>query len=431
MGVNADVPYVPLSITKGSCHPMTLPSSKPDNNRDAYGRRHRVRSLTRHTLRRITRRMMWTFSKPLPPETRFVPLPATDASSAADFAARTTWYLGSWSRHGASASTPLKVPPYLDSSIDILEAERPLTNSQSIHQLVWKVTPRTYLKALLRPSEVTIVDPSFAKDVDSEGYLEVAKRLGREIPEDFIPVSLAAEGVWSTASALVLGTGPSAGELRGDHGTWTYRIVCNSAIRDNELMERLRPTHICFGDPVFHFGPSAYAGQFRQDLRTVAERYDSLLVVPGYCAEVLAANMPWARGRMLPLPLTSDEWRAPTIASPAVRSTGNVLTQQMVPLAITLARQIDIGGADGRKPDEKYFWAHSKAHQYDDALMNSAFEAHPAFFRDTDYADYYAAHCAVVDELIHYGETRGCQFATVTNSYIPALASRLQPGIAG
>ncbi|SFJ04761.1 hypothetical protein SAMN05216561_11729 [Nocardioides psychrotolerans] len=273
---------------------------------------------------------------------------------------------------------------------------------------------------------MTVVDPAFAKDVDSEGYLNVAKRLGVTFPREFLPGSLAsASSEWATSAALALGTGPSAGSLVGDHTMWTHRIVCNSAIRDGELMERLRPTHICFGDPVFHFGPSAYAGEFRRDLRLVAEKYDSLLVVPGYCAGLLAANLPWAHGRMIPLELSSKEWHAPTLETLEVRVTGNVLTQQMVPLAITLAKRIDIGGADGRKPDEKYFWSHSRAHQYSDDLMNSVFDAHPAFFRDTDYADYYAEHCTAVEELLAYGEERGRTFRTVTNSYIPALARRL------
>jgi hypothetical protein len=406
---------------------MTAPSTKPDENPDAYGRRHRVRAQLRHTLRRITRRLMWTFSKPLGPETRFLPLPAIDDSSLADYAARTTWYLGRWSRPAAVGSDDLTVPGYLDPSIDSRGSEQTYAGSGPVHHLVWRVTPRTYLRALARPSRVTIVDPSFAKDVDSEGYLEVAKQLGRVIPPDFITGALAQpHHDWSESSALVLGTGPSAGDIEGDHTTWTYRIVCNSAIRDKDLMERLRPTHISFGDPVFHFGPSAYAGEFRRDLREVAEKYDSILVVPGYCAGLIAANLPWTRGRMLPLDLESKSWHAPTMDALEVRRTGNVLTQQMVPLGIAIASKVDIGGADGRKPDEKYFWTHSPSHQYSDTLMNSVFDAHPAFFRDTDYADYYAEHCAAMDDLISYGETRGCRFTTVTNSYIPALASRMR-----
>jgi len=405
---------------------MTSPTTSNSENRDAYGRRHRFRAQLRNNLRRLTRRLMWSFSAPIGADVQFLALPPIDDNSVDDFAARTTWYLGRWSRESMSCTRTPEVPSYLDHSIDLTGSEQPHVASAPKHYLVWKVSPTTYLRALVRPSRVTIVDPAFAKDVDSEGYLHVGKRLGMTVPPRFLATSLAPVAAdRMTASAVVLGTGPSAGDLKGDHTTWNYRIVCNSAIRDEALMERLRPTHICFGDPVFHFGPSAYAGQFREDLRVVAEKYDSLLVVPGYCAGLLAANLPWASGRLLPLALTSRDWHAPTMQRPEVRVTGNVLTQQMVPLAISLASKVDIGGADGRKPDEKYFWTHSRTHQYSDALMNTVFDAHPAFFRDTDYADYYAEHCSAVEELVQYGETLGCRFTTVTNSYIPALASRL------
>ncbi|WP_218031384.1 hypothetical protein, partial [Nocardioides psychrotolerans] len=75
---------------------------------------------------------------------------------------------------------------------------------------------------------MTVVDPAFAKDVDSEGYLNVAKRLGVTFPREFLPGSLAsASSEWATSAALALGTGPSAGSLVGDHTMWTHRIVCN------------------------------------------------------------------------------------------------------------------------------------------------------------------------------------------------------------
>lgn len=387
-----------------------------------------MRAAVRRDLNLFARALRRLFFRNLPEDTRFAAVPTPRGDDVADIAARSTWYLGSWSRAEGSPA-PAAVPCYLDQDIDISAAEVPLAGGP-VHHLVWKVTVMTYIKALTRPSRYTFVDPAFAKDTDTEGFLEIPRRMGRAIPTEFLTPSLTADTTPPEhASALILGTGPSAGDLVGDHTRWTYRIVCNSAIRNEELMERLRPTHIAFGDPVFHFGPSAYAGQFRKDLQLVAERYDSILVVPGYCAEVLAANMPWARGRMLPLELRGKHWHVPTMDELWVRRTGNVMTQQMLPLAVSIATSIDIGGADGRKSEEKYFWTHSKANQYDDALMNTVFETHPAFFRDADYADYYAEHCAAVEELVAYGEARGRTFRTVTSSYIPGLAARLSlPG---
>ena len=394
---------------------------------NAYGERSRLRARARYWVKRAGRLVRKFSFRPLHPQTTFLPYPRPTPDDVGDFAARTTWYLGRWSRAANSSRGEVKIPSYLDRSIDVFGSERQQSEGPP-HYLVWKVTPRTFVRAFLSPFTFTIVDPALAKDVDRDGYLEIAKRLGSEFPREFAAKAPAArdavalEGI----SALVLGTGPSARELEGDHTQWSYRLVCNSAIRDEELMERLRPTHICFGDPVFHAGPSAYAGVFREDLRRVAERYDSVLVVPDYCAPVLAANMPWARGRILPLELANQEgWNIPSERSLTVRNTGNVLTQQMLPIAIGLASRIDIGGADGRKPEERYFWTHSKQHQYSDELMQTVFTAHPAFFRDTDYEDYYEAHCEAMASLVEHAESLGCHIRTVTTSYIPALAERM------
>lgn len=401
-------------------------SQRADLDRNAYGERSQFRAKARYMVKRAGRLIRRFVFRPLAPDTVFLPYPPARGAELGDFAARTTWYLGRWSRIGAS-SYPVEVPTYLDRAIDVMAAERRVLKGADTHFLIWKVTPWSFLRGFLRPFKYTIVDPSLAKDADRDGYLEVASRLGARMPGGFVadPPATRDSGAVRGKSALVLGTGPSARELRGGFEDWDYRIVCNSAIKDQELMRRLRPTHICFGDPVFHAGPSAYAGVFREDLRRVVEEYDSVMVVPSYCAPTLAANMPWARGRLLALELVNqDSWGIPSASSLAVRNTGNVLTQQMVPMAVALSSRIDVGGADGRKPDERYFWTHSKQHQYSDDLMQSVFTAHPAFFRDTDYADYYNQHCDAVASQVEHAESLGCTIRAVTTSYIPALAAR-------
>src|SRR5213076_14180 len=59
--------------------------------------------------------------------------------------------------------------------------------------------------------------------------------------------------------AYVFGTGPSlarATEFDFSHGV---RIVCNSIVRNPELLAHIRPHFIAASDFVFHFGPSRYA----------------------------------------------------------------------------------------------------------------------------------------------------------------------------
>ena len=71
------------------------------------------------------------------------------------------------------------------------------------------------------------------------------------------------------------------------------------------------------------------------------------------------------------------------------------------------ADEVLVAGADGRQPTETYFWKHNPSLQYPDALMQTVFDAHPSFFRDRDYADYYDTFCLELEEMCRMAETSG------------------------
>ena len=92
---------------------------------------------------------------------------------------------------------------------------------------------------------------------------------------------------------------------------------------------------------------------------------------------------------------------------------------------------MQIAGCDGRSPNETYFWRHNTRTQYSDELMLSAFDTHPAFFRDRDYGDYYESHCASLEDLLATAEAQGKRVVGVTPSHIPALRRRGAPELVG
>ena len=211
------------------------------------------------------------------------------------------------------------------------------------------------------------------------------------------------------ASAFVLATGPSARLVDPEAVSADVRITCNSAVRDLDLLRALRPDVICFGDPVFHYGPSRYAAAFRRDLLRAVDETDALLVTPELWAGLLLAHHPELAERLIILRVLKGKpaWHWPTPERMTVRMTNNVLTQPMLPIAFALSDQVEIAGCDGRQPTENYFWRHNARTQYADDLMATAFDAHPAFFRDRDYADYYDEHCQQLEELLAAGEAAG------------------------
>ena len=96
----------------------------------------------------------------------------------------------------------------------------------------------------------------------------------------------------------------------------------------------------------------------------------------------------------------------------------------MLPLAGAMGLDVAIAGCDGRARGETYFWRHSSEGQYSDELMETVAKAHPAFFRDRNYGDYYATHCKVLEKQISALERAGRTVTCATPSMIPALAAR-------
>lgn len=283
--------------------------------------------------------------------------------------------------------------------------------------------------AVRRPARVTLVSPTLYSSADTLGYLRLRRSFSDRVPVDQgWPLERLASGL-SDAWAVLAATGPSA-----DGFDWAscrgadVRIICNSAVRNSAVLEGLQPNVLCFGDPVFHFGPSQYASAFRADLVRACEGLpDLVLVVPEHFRELLVCHLPHLDKRIYGLTLGSVPRAAPQKAQAAVtRRTGNVLTQNMLPIALQFEpKRLSLIGCDGRKKEENYFWKHSKAGQYSDSLMRSVFDAHPSFFRDVIYADYYDRHCDELRGYIELFETQGTTVDTLTPSFIPVLSERL------
>jgi hypothetical protein len=272
-------------------------------------------------------------------------------------------------------------------------------------------------------ARISIIDPHAYQYFEDWEYRCLRTRLVGEAPRTE-PEALDRLFAITARTAVVLGTGPSGSSFDEPAERWDLRIICNSAVQNQSLLERLRPNVIAFADGVFHFGPSRYARAFRDDLMRAVDLLDPVLVVPNNYLGLLLANLPELSCRAVGLDTDAAEWTIPSRGRTCVKETGNVLTLLMLPVAAGLAIQVDVAGCDGRNPDETYFWKHGASIQYSDELMKSAFEAHPAFFRDQVYVDYYDRHCADLAGLLAVVEKSGVAVRSITRSYIPTLARR-------
>jgi len=361
----------------------------------------------------------------------FLPEVSSDAELS-DLSARVNWYLPENTKPvyvagGDRFAIDTQAAPHMDPSyvVDPGWAARPPRGRATF--VYRKITPGTFARYVRHPLTSEFVDPEFSTLMDSLGWIHLTKQYSP------IDATLGTSGMTrlletiggTGKTALVLGTGPSAQEVRDEDLTADVRIVCNSIVRNTDFLMRVRPNVIVFYDPVFHYGPNRYAAGFRRDLLRAVELCDAQIVSDAGWGSLLLLHHPELRDRTTILTGSRQSaWRWPTPARPEVRLGTNVLVSLMLPLALGLADDVLIGGCDGREPTENYFWTHNESIQYSDELMRSVAEAHPGFFRWADYEGHYARHCIEMEQIIQAGEAAGKTVRGVTPSWIPALATR-------
>jgi len=369
-----------------------------------------------------------------------------DKKLLANVANRAAWYFPTSAFSGVKVKIPVDVdleslnlhsliPPgaqqnYLTccNNIELIHHEEAgLSKADAI--LLWD--KNCLLKPCIWPylGKTAIVDPLFYASVECgtyQGFFNETIKQGQQ--ERFIELSKRnyselLKQVSSYDKGYVFGTGPSldrAFEFNFGNG---FRVVCNSIVKNKELLNHIKPHLLVFADPVFHFSPCMYSAEFRRLMREAVDEYQCYVMVPDISVPLLVAHFPDLKGKIIGMPRRGKKLNFPGENDFFVPVTRNILTMLMLPVASSVAREIYIIGADGRKPDENYFWKHSFSSQFGN-LMQTAFDTHPSFFRDRVYKDYYKEHCKVLEGLINYGESMGITYHTLTPSYIKVLAQR-------
>ena len=414
-----------MSVTTS---PPTSVRTSQRGTESAYGRRRPIETEVRKAAYRALRLAGSRYQRAFPDYLEFVP-EVRSARELADLSARATCYL-------SDAGLPLllggprwalepELVPHMDPELvrdPGWVSQRPEGEGQLV---VHRVTAAAISRVSRSRSPAWIVDPGLFSRAE-ERYFDLRNAASWPTYEP-VEVGLARlrERAAGARSAFVLATGPSASDVDVDAITADLRITCNSAVRDRELMRRLRPDILCFTDPVFHFGPSRYAAEFRSDAVRIACELDALVVCGHRFAGPLLGLAPALRERLVVLPhQDGGPWRWPTDRNPTVRQGGNVMTTLMLPLALALADTVTVAGADGRDPAENYFWTHNAQLQYSGEMMKTVFDAHPSFFRFIDYGDYYQEFCQSLEALISVGERAGKTVRGLTPSWIPAFIKR-------
>jgi hypothetical protein len=225
--------------------------------------------------------------------------------------------------------------------------------------------------------------------------------------------------------AYVFGTGPSV-QLAHDYDLSDgVRIVCNSIVRDQRLLEHIRPHFIVAVDTVSHYGVSKYAAAFREDLVTALGKTEAWFVLPEQFEALWRSHYPEMRSRALGIPIGPQAVRLSLLEDFRGTATESVLTIFMLPLATTFAKKVFFFGCDGRRPqvDQEDFWAHSPAVQYHH-LVESGHQCHPTFAYNREQKQTYGLYNQYLEMAITAGEEHGIDYVCLAPSGTPALRVR-------
>ena len=226
-----------------------------------------------------------------------------------------------------------------------------------------------------------------------------------------------------TSIAYLLGTGPSIGDWKAHDMSNGVVIACNTTILDSEMMAATSPAVVTFADPIFHFGCNSYAERFRAVLQKLARKQEFIVAVPLKYYGLLMSLCPSLDERTIAIPMRKRRPNINLLADFEVKTTANISTLLMIPIATTLAKEVRLLGFDGRSPNETYFWKHNAKTQFETELKEIK-TTHPSFFSEIDFSDYYSDHVRILDQLLTKAEIHGKSFESLEATHVTPVRKR-------
>jgi hypothetical protein len=234
-------------------------------------------------------------------------------------------------------------------------------------------------------------------------------------------------------SCHLFGTGPSllfAKEFNYDN---SYRIVCNTIVKDKALWHFIKPNLIVAGDALYHYSDSDFAKCFRRDLKErLFESPDTFFVFPKLYFPFLLGEFKELENQLIPIALHNSENIQNLRECFKLPSLGNVLNLLLLPIGISLSKEIFLLGFDGKAPGDDFFWKNPSNLFYEEEFK-SLVDDHPQFFNyyvpKSDPTKYVkTVHGDLLETELTKFENMGYNFTLLKPSFTPTLNKRYKNG---
>lgn len=223
---------------------------------------------------------------------------------------------------------------------------------------------------------------------------------------------------------LLIGSGPSIKELENLNLDYNniIPIICNSVIKNIDLLKKINPKITVVSDTVFHSGYSKYAEEFRKALVIALDLFEEMiLIVPERDYKIYLENLPFKyKTRIYSIKSQNKKnFNLNILDNPTIKSTSNVLSLLMIPIASTISNNIMLIGFDGKtSKDKSIFWKYDDKSQFD--TINMTKKAHPSFYK-VSYDLYYEKHCSELQYLVNSIISKKINISNLAYSNIPIL----------
>lgn len=178
--------------------------------------------------------------------------------------------------------------------------------------------------------------------------------------------------------SIIFGTGPSLSTYDKFEYTSSFRVACNTIVKDYKTLKWINPHVVTAGDALYHFSHTEHSQRFMNDLKKAMSEFSFIFVYPDLFDRYVRAYLNEFENRLFPIPNglgtmsnLMKEWVLP--------SRNNVLNLLLIPIATTVSDNLRLLGFDGRKKADNGFWSNSDIHSYPDSIAKLK-KSHPAFF---------------------------------------------------
>lgn len=229
--------------------------------------------------------------------------------------------------------------------------------------------------------------------------------------------------------AYIFGTGNSLNNIRDFNFKDGYVIVCNTIVKNKQTWDYLNPDALVAADALYHFSDSTFATNFRRDLLNRFQENDNFIFIyPIIFHNFLVEIYKDYEQRLVPIEMGDHkDFKDLFSSSFKFPSLGNVINL-LIPIGMSLAKNIFLIGFDGRAPDDNDFWKNSDLHFYQENVYELK-SLHPAFFNyyiPPGQENKYQAinHGDQLENNFIKAEKLDWKFISLSNSYTLSIQKR-------